>query len=280
MRRMTQPFRDDSAARQQAGFTAIELLLASLILAVLAAVAIPAFMKNAKKVHQDAATDQVHALSHAQQVHYGGHGTFGSAPTLRDEGLIPPDLAAGRTRGYNFVLNVSADGQHYDVTACPAAINRSGNACLQSNENDVVIPICPPGQQLDAATGECVPQDTLVADAGLSIIHSVDVMSGGTALAGLKAIAAAVPTLAQQVATVMDLDHDGLLSADEMLNPDILGASLRPLLAPFTDAVRVELALGLAGGDVPGVPIATLGGDLLAYLNRVPSSGPPSSARK
>lgn len=274
---MALPLRDRPPGN---GFTFIELIIVCAMLAVLAGVAIPAFMKNAKKVHTDSATDQIHALNHAQQTYHDNHSTFGFAPALRDEGLIPPDLASGRAVGYAFTLNVSAGGQHYEVTACPAALNRSGNACLQSDETDIIVPVCPPGQHFDPGTGECVPQDTYVDDAGIALIHAVDVLSLGAALPAVKAIAAAVPTLSQQLAAFVDANHDGLLSPDELLNPDMLGPALRPLLVPFTDAVRRDLALGIANGNTPGVPITAIGGDLLAYLNRVPPFAPPSPGRK
>ena len=65
-----------------------------------------------------------------------------------------------------------------------------------------------------------------------------------------------------------------------MLNPDLLGPALQPILSTFTDTLRRDLAPGIANEQLTGVPIATITGDLLSYLNRASPPVPPSAARK
>jgi prepilin-type N-terminal cleavage/methylation domain-containing protein len=257
--------------RRQAGFSLIELMIVVAVLGTVAGLASPAFIKNAKTVKTTHAADTVVLLVNAEITYASSGGNFfGGLPELQRTGLIGAELASGREEGYNFVLNVSGDGHHFDVTACPAAINRSGNQCFVTDETGVIATICPPGQHVDPTTGECVPQDTYFADAGIEMIQAADALSAGMALPAAKALAQLVPTLSQQLLMFMDMNHDGLLTADEILNADVLGPTLRPLLAPITDALRRDMALGIANEQVPGVPITMIGGDLLAYLNRVP----------
>ena len=65
------------------GFTFIELLIVVMMLGTMAAVAIPAFMKNAKKAKTTEAAIARSAFHQAEIAYFGnGHSTFGSAPEL------------------------------------------------------------------------------------------------------------------------------------------------------------------------------------------------------
>jgi hypothetical protein len=64
-----------------------------------------------------------------------------------------------------------------------------------------------------------------------------------------------------------------------VLNADILGPTLRPLVEPVTSAVRRDLALGVASEQLQGVPVTAIGGDLLEFLNRVPPYVPGTAGR-
>ena len=87
------------------------------------------------------------------------------------------------------------------------------------------------------------PAGTHIDDTAIAAIQAIDAASMGAALPVAKMLAELVPTLAQQVAAAMDMNHDGLLTFDESLNPNLLGPTLRPLLAPLTDALRNDMAL-------------------------------------
>jgi prepilin-type N-terminal cleavage/methylation domain-containing protein len=271
-----------SLRARQSGFTFIELMIVVAVLATIAGVAVPGFAKNKKTLNESSAVDAVGDFVTAENMFKAGVGnsSFGSAKELWQEGLLDHTLASGRDVGYHFTLNVSGDGQHFDVTACPAAVGRSGGKCFTADEAGVIVTTCPPGQHPDPFTGDCVPEDTYVFDAGIAIIQAVDAISGGTALPAMKTVAELVPNVTQQLLMFLDADHDGMLAADEILNADMLGPTLRPLIAPLTDALRRDMALGIANEQLTGVPIATISGNILDFLNAVPPFSPPGGARR
>lgn len=64
--------------RQGGGFTLIELLVVIVILGILSAIALPAFLSQAAKAHQSEAKTNVGALNRSQQAYYAEKLTFTS----------------------------------------------------------------------------------------------------------------------------------------------------------------------------------------------------------
>jgi len=263
------------------GFTLIELIIVIAIIAIIAALAIPNLIEARKGSNEAAAIGALRTISTAQslfrETDRDGNGLPDYASTLAAlvfPGGIDPTVASGRAHGYALHLTANSDRTHWSVVAAPAAVNRSGDGVFTIDESDVVITDCPPGQHLNPVTGKCEPEDTFVSDAAVSAVHAVDVLSLGAALPAMKLLATLAPGLSQQVATAMDANHDGMLSFDESLNANIVGPTLRPLIAPLTDALRRDLALGVANEQLPAVQISLLTGDLLAFLNKVPPFAP------
>jgi len=262
---------------QSDGFTLIELMIVIAIVSTLAAVATPQLIEVRKGSNEAASIGALRTISTAQSLFRDGdkdgNGVADYSPTLGAlvfPGGADPTLGTGRAHGYAFHLTTSPDRMHWSVVAAPAAVNRSGDNVFAIDESDVIFTDCPPGQHPNPLTGKCEPDDTYVSDAAISAIHAIDSLSLGVALPAMKSVAAAVPNLGQQIAMAMDTNHDGMLSFDESLNADIAGPALRPLLAPLTDALRRDLALGVANEQLPAVQIPSLGGDILAFLNKVP----------
>jgi len=126
-----------------------------------------------------------------------------------------------------------------------------------------------------------VTDDSFIGDVSVALIRSVNLLSGGSALPAAQALAHAVSTLGQQLMMlVMDTNHGGMPTFDEALNPDMLGPTLCPLLAPLTDALRRDLALGVANEQLMGAPISTMGGDLVGFLDHIPPLTPSAAASK
>ena len=270
----------------QDGFSAIELLIVMVTMGVVSAIAIPNLESSRNSANSVVAVELTRDL-HVAQISYQagvGNGSFGSAPPLFEAGLIGAELAGGRANGYDYGLTVSTDGQHFEVDACPAALKRSGSTCFHTDDTlppDVVVVVCPPGLHLDPGTGLCVSDDSFFAFSVKQFIRAVNQATGGVLLPAVQALAHAVPTLAQQLMmTVMDTNHDNLLTFDEALNANMLGAGLNPLLPPTLDAFRRDLALGVAGEQIAPVPIPTMVGDLAAFFDSIPPPAPPGARSK
>jgi type IV pilus assembly protein PilA len=271
---------------QSDGFTLIELMIVIAIIATIAAIAIPNLIEARKGSNEAAAIGALRTIVTAQSLFREGDKDGNGVADYSEKlsalvfpGGVDPTLATGRAHGYAFHLTTSPDRMHWSVVAAPAAVNRSGDDVFAIDETEVVLTDCPPGQHPNPLTGKCEPDDTYVSDAAISAIHSIDAASLGVALPVMKFIAASMPDLGQQVAMAMDANHDGMLSFDESLNADIAGPTLRPLLAPLTDALRRDLALGVANEQLPAVQIPSLGGDILAFLNKVPPFVPGTTRR-
>lgn len=264
-------------ASRSDGFTLIELMIVIAIVAVIASVANPALVEKRKGGNEQAAIGALRTIATAQSLFQegdkDGNGVADFAESLHDlyfAGLINPSLATGRAHGYAFNLTTSPDRMHWSVVAAPAAVNRSGDEVFSIDESEAIVTDCPPGQHVNPLTGKCEPEDTFASGVAIRQIHSIDVSSFGAALDQAKVLAVLVPNLSQSIANAMDTNHDGMLSFNEALNADFVGPTLRPLLAPVTDVLRRDLALGVASEQLPAVQTSTLSGDLLGFLNEVP----------
>jgi prepilin-type N-terminal cleavage/methylation domain-containing protein len=272
-----------ATGQRHEGYTLIELVVSLLITAIILAIATPTFLSVTKAANDTAAQSDLQLELTAQNVYRRANPNQAYAPDLHvlgAAGLIDKALATGRAHGYAFYLTTSPDGQHFTAVAAPAAVNRSGNYVFTVDETGVVLTECPPGQHVDPASGKCVPNDTFLRDTAVRAIQAIDRLSGGLALPAARRAAMEIPMLAQDLMRlVLDTNHDGMLTIDELLNPNALGPTLRPVLRPITDAVRRDLAVGVANEEVLPVPISAMTGDLAGFLNSIPASTAPAGAR-
>jgi type IV pilus assembly protein PilA len=103
-------------ARSERGFTLIELLVVILIIAILAAIAIPVFLRQREKGYQAQMRSALKNAATAVESHgveFGGYGSLNSAPQLanrlRAQGFRIPSWAT--------VFSVRASGTGYCIRA-------------------------------------------------------------------------------------------------------------------------------------------------------------------
>lgn len=94
--------------RDERGFTLIELLVVVVILGVLAAIAIPAYVGQQDKAKDTAAQAQLRTAATAQQLFYAEKNTFADT----DEKLVPYGFRQGEQ-----VVNVRSGGTSYCMDA-------------------------------------------------------------------------------------------------------------------------------------------------------------------
>ena len=99
--------------RQDKGFTLIELLVVIIIIGILSAIALPAFLNQANKAKQSEGKQYISSINKGQQAYYAENGYFG------------PDVAAlglglkTATTNYNYTVTGVSGAANADAAAAP-----------------------------------------------------------------------------------------------------------------------------------------------------------------
>jgi type IV pilus assembly protein PilE len=107
------------------GFTVTEILTVLIVIAVLAAIAIPMWRTHLVRVRRADARDALTSLQSAQDRHFGRNARYAAAAQLTAPAPDGLGLAATTAHGlYAITLETSADGVGYVATA--RAVARAG----------------------------------------------------------------------------------------------------------------------------------------------------------
>jgi type IV pilus assembly protein PilA len=129
-------------AHGQEGFTLIELLVVILIIGILAAVAIPAFVNQKGKAQDAAIKADINTTQTAEETYYTDNQTYGSTsgnltaiePTLANAFLAPESLALSgvSNTGYTITAN-SKSGIIYTLANASGVITRGCTVPANTN---------------------------------------------------------------------------------------------------------------------------------------------------
>jgi type IV pilus assembly protein PilA len=131
------------AVRRAKGFSLIELLIVVAIILIIAAVAVPNFLRSRLVANDSAAAAGVRTVNTAQISYYSSYPTVGYASALSSLGgtctgttvpttagacLLDAVLAGGTKSGYSFGISNTnpAPNAAYNIIAAPVAVNLTG----------------------------------------------------------------------------------------------------------------------------------------------------------
>ena len=101
--------------RQDQGFTLIELLVVIIIIGILSAIALPAFLNQANKAKQSEGKQYISSINKGQQAFYAENTKFGTDIPALGLGLKTA------TTNYDYTIAAPVGGSTADATATPNA---------------------------------------------------------------------------------------------------------------------------------------------------------------
>jgi type IV pilus assembly protein PilA len=109
-------------AQDEKGFTLIELLVVILIIGILAAIALPAFLNQRGKAQDTEAKSQVRTMQTAMETYYTDEQTYVGA-TLAALQAIEPSLVVPATGAAQPTVSVAGTATTYTVTSTSQTAN-------------------------------------------------------------------------------------------------------------------------------------------------------------
>jgi len=116
------PTNPQQQRRKTSGFSLIELLLAMALLLILAALAVPNYLKAMARANEASAASSVRAIITAENLYRNTFGTFTDMPNLGVDYLTDSLLSAGQKSGYMFDATPGAGtaaGLDFSIEATP-----------------------------------------------------------------------------------------------------------------------------------------------------------------
>jgi type IV pilus assembly protein PilA len=150
------PAGDSDMKARQLGFSLIELLVVVAIILIIAAIAVPNFMRAKISANESSAVSSIHAVNTAEIAYSSMYSNIGYSVALADLGtggvtpcpatptascFIDPSLASGTKSGYNFTYVQNAaqtPAIQYTINANPIIQSITGERGFYGDDSNII----------------------------------------------------------------------------------------------------------------------------------------------
>jgi type IV pilus assembly protein PilA len=149
-------YSDDGSGRtakmrnKRKGFSLIELLMVVAVILIIAAIAIPSFLRSRMAANEASAVGSLHTLNTGCLAYSATYGQFpaaltnlgpiasGGTVTSTSADLIDSVLSAGSKSGYTFAYSSTTPFQTYTITATPITAGQTGQRMFFTDQSSVI----------------------------------------------------------------------------------------------------------------------------------------------
>ena len=134
--------------KKQKGFSLIELLIVVAIIMIIAAIAIPNFLKSKMAANESSALESMRTINTGEVAYAAACPSIGYSATLVElntgaicaggTGVIDNVLAAGTKSGYTFTYSANSAGTNYAMTAEPTSRGTTGQRGFFTDQTGVI----------------------------------------------------------------------------------------------------------------------------------------------
>ena len=238
------------STESQTGFTLLELVLVSGIIAILIGVILPAIQKKREASNTQKCIGNLRIIAAAELNFFRAHNVYtDSFDELGISGNFPPApcvpaCPSRQNNGYFFEIRLDPSGESFTAIGTPAVLGKTGSTKCVTDQTGGIFTA--PIRGADSARDEMFAH---IRDQAIQKLFELVLQRPGDVPAIARGLES--PDAFPRTFSNLDVNGDGRITFTDLQNYNGVG---RDVVGSFFDFVSGEMQLGAGGEDVSSLP--------------------------